>query len=110
MVRDLLRQRVPERVLRVRTRPYLMDELRFLERGEDRPERAIVEPDDLPEEWLIELLPDHGRRLEHVLPVLPEAIDAGGEERVDGRRDGQRLERRGEPVGPRASGEGAGGR
>ena len=99
-VRHVAGQRVLEGVLRHRVERLLVDELGRLEgrqRFGDLPARQSRHG---LENRLRELLPHDRTRLEHLLLALRKSIDARCQERLDGARDLQLVDRRGQPVAP----------
>jgi hypothetical protein len=92
-VRDVVRQRVLERVLDVREQRGLVEELRGLELVEAGAQRVVVEAGDGAQEGERHVLADHGGGLEQPLVLGRQSIDARGEDRLHGWRDLDGLRR-----------------
>ena len=86
-VRHLVGQRVLERVLELRGRARLVEELRALEAGEPLAQELVGRIQDRLEQEEGEAPPDDRRRLKDALVLGRQPVDAGHEHALDGVRD-----------------------
>ena len=96
-----------EGVLHLGEEHLLVDQLRPLERTERSAQLLGWQLGDPRQHRLPELPADHRRRLENALLPLGQAVDASGEDPLDGRWNRDVLDGPGEPVGALRPGEGA---
>src|SRR5262249_12944100 len=106
---DVGHERVLERVDRMRGDRDETDEVQILQISERSIELArSSDTARLSEQRLVELLADDGRGLQHLLRELAEPVDARGQQRLDGGRKGEPLDRRGQAIGAARTDEGPG--
>ena len=86
MVGDILDHGVLEDVGRLRHEPLLVDDLQGLQLAQ-QPFKAIAQPGDTRQEPHQELPTDHRGQLHGAFPVLPETVQAGHNDPLDGLRD-----------------------
>jgi hypothetical protein len=106
-VRHLLGQGVPEAVGGLVRDRLLLEELGRAQGGQGPEQVVLGERRHPAEDGGGEAPPDDRRRLEDLLPLLPEPVDAGGQHRLDGGGHADLVEGAGQPVGPGLSGQGA---
>src|SRR4029453_10287516 len=95
-VRDVLGERVFERVLRPGKKSRRVQELRRLQLGEPALERGGGAAAESGQELDRHVLTDDRGGLEEALLVRRKTIDAGGEHRLDGGRHLHRIDRAGD--------------
>ena len=93
IVGNLLRKGMLENILHVRHRRLFIDEVAALQLLDEPFELLLRFPCNRPGETQDKLTTENGQCLQEVLLVGLKPIDAGGEDRLDGRRDAQRVER-----------------
>ena len=98
-VRDLVRERVLERVLEVGEKLRLVHELGGLEVRKAPPQRFLVDLDNRAQKGERNVRPDDRGSLEHALFLRIEPVDARGDDGLHRRRHLQRVGRLHEPVG-----------
>src|SRR5262249_19797784 len=93
VVSNLLGQRVLEDVFHIRDRRLLVHEFAKLQIADQPLEFVLRSPGDGPREAEDELAAQHRQRLEEILFVVAQPIDAGGEDRLHGRGYAERGKR-----------------
>ena len=97
-VGHLVRERVLEGVLQVREELRLVEELRFLQMGEPAPQGLLRLLRDRRQQRVGHVLADHRGRLQQLLLLWRQPVDARRQDRLHRRRDLQRLHRPRQPV------------
>ena len=98
-------QRVSEAVFVIGKQTRLVEELAGLQLGEATPEIRLGRPDDLPKDAEGDVVTDDRRRLEPLLLMGRQPVDARGEEGVHARRDLDGVDGAGRAIRPRLADE-----
>ncbi len=107
-VRDLVRERVLERVLEIREQPRLVEQLGGLQVGEPAPQLFFSEVGHRQQKRERHALADDRGCLEQPFVLGRQTIDARRKDRLDRRRHLGRRGVAGELIGPAFAGEGLG--
>ena len=91
-VRDLVGQGMLERVLRLREQASRVEQLGGLEPRQHAPSASAGASATACEQRERHVLADHGGRLEQALLLVRQAVDAGGQHRLDRRRHPHALD------------------
>jgi hypothetical protein len=105
-VRDVVGERVLERVLAVRKEPGLVEELRGLQVSQLGPHLGLRRVGNGQEQRHGHVLADDGSGLEQSLGLRRQAVDTRGQNGLNGGGDRQVLDGPGEPVGAALADEG----
>ena len=101
MARDLLSERMAERVLGLRIQRRLQDELGVAQLPQRLIDLGFGPVGGGDQQVAAKVLADRGGRLQDVLGLRTEAVDARGKDRVDSRRHRDVVDLRHEPVAAR---------
>ncbi len=104
-VSDVVGEHVAKGVLEIGEEPRLVEELAGLQRGELPRQVRVTLVRDLLEQDQRDVGAHHRGRLEQALGAVRQPVDAGGQDRLDGMRDLERLDGPRLPVGARLSRE-----